>query len=57
MERGCCWRKGGWKREQEDLRQMERGDSAARERAKKRKKETEREEGLCLISGPGECLG
>lgn len=32
---------------------MERGDSAERER--ERVKDGERE-GLCLISGPGECL-
>lgn len=39
-------------REQKDRRQMERGDSAGREKERDRKGE-----GLCLISGPGECLG
>lgn len=39
-------------REQEEARQMERGDSAEREEERDRKGE-----GLCLISGPGECLG
>lgn len=43
--------------EREDARQMESGDSAERERQKGRKKETERGEGLCLISCPGERLG
>lgn len=43
-------------REREEARQMERGDSAERE--EEREEERDRKgEGLCLISGPGECLG
>lgn len=37
---------------------MEGGDSAGGERERKRgRKRQKKEEGLCLISGPGECLG
>lgn len=52
MERGCCEEGRVGEREQEDVRQMERGDSAEREREEKDRKG----EGLCLIRGPGECL-
>lgn len=56
MERGC-WEDGReGEREQEESRQMERGDSAETERGRKREEKDRKGEGLCLISGPGECL-
>lgn len=56
--RGGKRREGETEEGEEDVRQMEGGDSAGRERERKRgRKRQKKEEGLCLISGPGECLG
>lgn len=37
MERGCCEEGRVGEREQEDVRQMERGDSAERERERRKR--------------------